>query len=114
MPRTFKRYPCRMKQAVKATAVLLFVSLLSGCSSAEAKACKAAQITNSQFLKTSNEFAVKGDEIKVTGGYGINSKARDYLYRQSREVEYKANLVIVNNPKCFTPEQVVNAQIAVK
>ena len=103
-----------MKQAVKATALLLFVSLLSGCSSAEAKACKAAEIANSQFLKSSHEFAVKGDEVKVTGAVGINSKARDYFYRQSREVEYKANLVIVNNPKCFTPIQVVDAQIAVK
>ena len=103
-----------MKQAAKATALILFVSLLSGCSSAEAKACNAAQKTNSQFLKTSDEFVVKGAEVKVTSGYGINAKARDYFYRQSREFEYKANLVIVNNPKCFTPEQVVNAQIAVR
>jgi hypothetical protein len=92
-----------MKQAVKATALLLLVSLLSGCSSAEAKACKAATEAYSKYRKIGDENINK---IPTSGYLGKYQKiALDaYLY---------ANKIVINNQKCFTPEQVVSAQLAV-
>jgi hypothetical protein len=92
-----------MKQAAKATALILFVSLLSSCSSAEAKACKAAK-----------EAYLSNKEI---GDKNINRKTDTSdlgkYERIGKKAYFVANKIIVNNQKCFTPEQVVEAQIAV-
>ena len=90
-----------MKQAVKATVLILFVSLLSGCSSSEEKACKAAK-----------EAYLSNKEI---GDKNINRKSDTTYLGKYRDIGerayYVANKIIVNNQKCFTPEQVVEAQI---
>ena len=99
-----------MKQPVKATALLLFVSLLSGCSSAEAKACKLAVKTESDyFLQAETLFA----QFLTESGKGtipetVNSVE---LFKLSNIASDKSKRVIVNNPQCFTPKQVVEAQV---
>jgi predicted component of type VI protein secretion system len=57
-----------MKQAAKASALVLAVSLLSGCSNAEAKACKAAEQAKIEYELQSdvnfNAYQKEIDEIK--------------------------------------------------
>ena len=92
-----------MKQAVKATVLVLFVSLLSSCSSAEAKACKAAKESYLSNKKIGDENINRKSDTTNLGKYrAIGERAY-----------YVANKIIVNNQKCFNPEQVVEAQIAV-
>ena len=93
-----------MKQAAEAIALILFVSLLSGCSSAEAKACKVAQESYSSNKKIGDDNIHRKSDTTNLGKYE----------RIGQHAYYVANMIVVNNQKCFTPEQVVNAQIAVK
>jgi len=94
-----------MKQAVKATVLVLFVSLLSGCSSAEAKACKLAVETQADYLKQSKTLMVKSSQQKI--GNPFNARK---LFDNGRYIFLKSQKVIVNNPSCFTAAQVVIAQ----
>jgi uncharacterized lipoprotein len=100
-----------MKQAVKATALALAVSLLSGCSSSEAKACKLAVQTQADYMKQKNDLLAQA-KIAYANATPTFNGAYD-LYDQSQEALLKSNKVIVNNPQCFTPQQVVEAQLAV-
>ena len=98
-----------MKQAAKAIALVLFLSLLSGCSSAETKACKLAVETKAEyFLKSETLFA----QFLVEGGKGtVEATANSVeLFEESQRLAKKANKVILNNPQCFTPKQVVEAE----
>ena len=95
-----------MKQAVKATALLLFVSLLSGCSSAEAKACKAAEQARAEYETETNELWDK-KQAKSNASLFFEALALD---EQAKETYLKSQRVIANNPSCFTPKQVVEAQ----
>jgi hypothetical protein len=84
--------------------VIAGLLLLPSCSSAEAKACKAAK-----------EAYISNKEI---GDKNINRKTDSSdlgkYKRIGRKAYFVANKIIVNNQKCFTPEQVVKAQIAVE
>ena len=102
MPRVFRGYPCRMKQAVKAATLILFVSLLTGCSSAEDKACKLAVETNANFVKEADDLY----------SHSISQESPS-LFELAGKTALKASKVIVNNPQCFTPKQVVEAQLVV-
>jgi len=93
-----------MKQAAQATTLILFVSLLSSCSSAEAKACMVAQESYSSNKKIGDDNIHRKSDTTNLGKYENIGKHAYYV----------ANMIIVNNQKCFTPEQVVNAQIAVR
>jgi len=96
-----------MKQAVKATALVLLVSLLSSCSSAEAKACEAAQKAHNDFYDEAGEYNGKA-VLKITP-----ESERKQLMQYGRNAYYRSQKVILNNPSCFTPEQLVEAQIYV-
>lgn len=100
-----------MKQAAKATALVLAVSLLSSCSSSEAKACKLAVETEADYSKQSNDLLAQANIAYANATPEFNG-AYD-LFDQSQEVALKSNKVIVNNPQCFTPKQVVEAQLLV-
>jgi hypothetical protein len=113
MPEAFKGYPYRMKQAIKATTLILFVSLLSGCSSAEAKACEAAQIAYKDYYKQAEDFAtLLKSELRDKVAEQNNELVNKYA-QSSGENLTKSNLVIINNAKCFAPQQVVEAQMLV-
>ena len=96
----FRGYPCRMKQAVKATVLILLVSVLSGCSSSEENACGEPQITVSKLIFEGQKFAEM-------------FKSEDYpkYYSSSQEAYYKAALTTVNYSECFSPEEIADAQI---
>ena len=89
-----------MKQAAKASALVLAVSLLSGCASAEENACGEPQITVSKLISEGQKFAEM-------------FKAESYpkYYSSSQEAYYKAALATVNYSECFSPEEIADAQI---
>jgi hypothetical protein len=96
-----------MKQAVKATVLILFASLLSGCLSSEEKACEAALLTHNSL-----EQEIDRDTKAVDGELKQQDKVLyEYVLSQLPINRKRLLLVIVNNQACFTPFDVANAQI---
>jgi hypothetical protein len=94
-----------MKQAAKATALVLAVSLLSGCSSSEDKACEAARKAHKDLVYVAGEY--NGAAVLETTPEIEASK----LLRLGSYQFNKSQKVIVNNASCFTPEEVADAQM---
>ena len=113
IPKAFRRYPCPMKQAAKATALVLAVSLLSGCSSSEEKACEEAESFRAfYFAKAESNFMSFKQELEAElarTGKGSNPAIEKYI-SGNLENKQKGFQVIVNNPKCYSAGQVVEAQ----
>ena len=96
-----------MKLATKTTALVLLMSLLSGCSSSEEKACEAALSTHN-FL----EQEIDRDTKAVDGELKEQDTVLyEYVLSQLPINRKRLLLVIVNNQACFTPFDVANAQI---
>jgi len=117
-----------MKHTVKATALLMLVSLLSSCSSAgnsaQDQACAAAQESHQRFeneIKIAYEADYEiyknindgSDEVKARQDYdALHDLFYDNLglYLNEKAVKLNSQKVIVNNQLCFSPEQVIEAQ----
>jgi hypothetical protein len=100
-------YPLPMKQVAKATALVLAASLLSGCSSPEAKACEAAEKARATYNKKAAAMQAEANTIRddLTKGFDV------YMLDNKGKKNYKLSLqVIITYKNCFTPEQVVEAQ----
>jgi hypothetical protein len=100
MPRAFKGYPCLMKQGVKAIALILLLSLISGCSSSPEPADK-------PLAKTECEIAVeKGTELIDKASEVMRTEGRDaakgsYVYWAFYTLE---------RSECFSPEVLAGAK----
>ena len=106
----FRGYPCDMKLAAKASILLLLVSILSGCSSAEEKACEAAEISRDNYNKEARELQVEAKKYPRFSGT-IEEAVTGRELSDKSFVAYELSLrVILTYPNCFTPEQVVEAQ----
>ena len=108
----------------------MLVSLLSSCSSAENsaqdKACAAAKESHQRFeneikiayeadyeIYKNNPFFDGSDEIKARQDYDmLHDLFYDNLglYLNEKAAKLNSQKVIVNNPICFSPEQVIEAQ----
>lgn len=119
-----------MQQAVKATTLLMLIPLLTGCSSSEdkawEKACQAAQESHQRFeneieiaieadweIYKNSPFFEGEDEIKARQEYDLlHDLFYDNLglYLNEKAAKLNSQKVIVNNPMCFSPEQVIEAQ----
>ena len=103
MPGAIKGYPYRMKQAVKATALILLVTLLSGCSSSPESADKPQ-------AKTDCEIATeKSTEMLEKIQLDSDTKGKDYV---------KLSLLtwafyVMEKSECFSSETVATARAAV-
>ena len=103
MPGAFRRYPCHMKQAVKATALILLVSLISGCSSSPKPADKPK-------TKTDCEIATeKSAEMLEKIQLDTETKGKEYG---------KISLLtwafyVIEKTECFSSETVATARAAV-
>jgi hypothetical protein len=92
-------------------APLLVVGLLilPGCSSAEAKACEAADITRQGFqaeaAKYQEDYLVKKELKSLEAGQAYLSK----VIAQSKAAE-----IILNNPACYTAEEQIEAQFSIE
>lgn len=81
----------------------MLVSLLSGCSSGgggnQANNCEAAESTRRSY---DFQAGAMREEFEATNDINLHYGAIN-IYKKSLQV-------ILNNPNCFTPEQVVEAQ----
>ena len=79
--------------------------LLPGCTSNEVKACNAAEQAVIEYeLESADKLTAYNNEINKNQRYdsSLSSKAAEAYLNSLR--------VIVNNPSCFTPKQVAEAQ----
>ena len=89
-----------MKQAVKATVLVLFVSLLSGCSSAAIPA-------DEPQAKTECEMATeKSSELMKIASEEISTKGRDYAKVSSLVWAF----YIIEKGECFDAQTVASAR----
>lgn len=105
-------YPLPMKLVAKAIALVLVVSLLSGCSNAEAEACAMTKIDVAEF----NRLAREHIETMFSG------ESAAFLQQDILTAQYveqwgggnfaKANLVVINNPQCYSNEELADAQLS--
>jgi len=86
--------------------VIAGLLFLPSCSSAEAKACKAAEQARAEYEIETKELY---DKKQAKSNASLFFEALE-LDKQARETYLKSQKVIVNNPSCFTPKQVVEAQ----
>jgi PBP1b-binding outer membrane lipoprotein LpoB len=100
MPGAIKGYPYRMKQAVKATALILLVTLLSGCSSSPKPADK-------PLAKTECEIASeKSSELLNKASEELETKGRDYAKASSLIWAF----YVIEKGSCFNSETVASAK----
>jgi hypothetical protein len=98
-----------MKRTSIASVLVLFASLLSGCSSAETKACEAAEASRYSYDEKADAMQSEADAIGRTSDIEVAFKK--FKLEQDAKATYKLSLqVIVTYKECFTPEQVVEAQ----
>ena len=79
--------------------------LLPGCTSNEVKACNAAEQAVIEYeVESADKLTAYNNEINKNQRYdsSLSSKAAEAYLNSLR--------VIVNNPGCFTPKQVAEAQ----
>ena len=86
--------------------VIAGLLFLPSCSSAEAKACEAAEQARAEYEKETNVLWDK-KQAKDNASLFIEGLA---LEEQVRKTYLKSQRIIANNPSCFTPKQVVEAQ----
>ena len=96
----FRGYPCRMKQAVRATALILLVSLISGCSSSPEPANKPQAKTECEIAteKSSELLEIASDELKTKG--------RDYAKASSLVWAFYT----IEKGECFEAQTVASAR----
>ncbi len=90
--------------------VIAGLLFLPSCSSAEAKACEAAEISRDTYDKKAGGLQ---DEAKALENRTSNLDLafKKFNLEQEAIATYKLSLqVIVTYKECFTPEQVVEAQ----
>jgi uncharacterized lipoprotein len=105
-----------MKQAAKATALVLAVSLLSGCSNSgveKAIVCQTAK-DDSRFYYDdyeTNKELLRAQIFKNLSETGTMENYQSKEFEQEmKENYYNSQLIIVNNPSCFLPSEVTEAQ----
>lgn len=99
----FCGYPLHMKQVVKATALVLALFLLSGCSSSP----KAAE---KQESKTECELASeKSAELLSKASEDLKTKGRDYAKASSLIWAF----YVIEKSNCFSSELVASAKTVI-
>ena len=98
-----------MPKVFLAPLLVVGLLLLPGCSSAEAKACEAADITRQGFqaeaAKYQEDYLVKKELKSLEAGQAYLSK----VIAQSKAAE-----IILNNPACYTAEEQIEAQFSIE
>ena len=99
-----------MNRALLTPFVIAGLLLLPSCSSAEAKVCEAATKAYSELQVKSQEL---GKSIKILEQGSLIFEAREKRKNQFF-IAKQALLVKINNPSCFTPQEVSEAQLVFK
>ena len=87
-----------MKQAAKATALVLAVSLLSGCSSSAKPADKPQANTECDLVK------------KIYEGFSNALKTEENTSDTFRKIYLTRSYYLLENPNCFTSVQIAAAR----
>jgi len=99
-----------MKKAVKATVLIVLASLLSGCTSAEDKACKQATADIAELYKKGQE-SIENTRRELNGFLEQDILTAQYIEEWGGGNFAKANLVVINNPQCYSNEELANSQL---
>jgi len=107
------RYSWQMLRLLLPSLSIAGLLLLPGCSNAEAEACDRAKLISDGFLMKASEY---GFEYEVANKLkeSFSQSLAGHNYSLAREQNLRARKVIVDNPSCFTPEQVTQAELLVK
>jgi len=109
-----------MKQTVKVSSLILFVYLLSGCSNSgveKAIVCQTAKDDSRYYYdnyETNKELlrAQVNKNLSETG-FLNNYQSKEFI-KEMNENFYNSQRIIVNNPSCFLPSEVTEAQGHIK
>jgi hypothetical protein len=104
-----------MKNEIVVGVLASSLLLLAGCSDSAAKACEVAVETRIEYQDLSKEFHSKYLKLIETTYDDGESTLEEHdrilsLYDKHIEARKDSNSVIINNPTCFSPKQVVEAQ----
>ena len=104
---SLKDYPCPMPTVFLTPFVIAGLLFLPSCSSAEEKLCEKAKLGIQEFSDDAKKYAAKSQPIYQTREALIEAKNNSIWMWESA---IKSQKIIVNNPNCFTPKEVVNAE----
>jgi|688.fasta_scaffold296286_2 hypothetical protein len=109
------RYYLQMSKVAVVGLVASGLLALTGCTDSAAKACEVVVKTKIEYQDLSKELHskyLKLIEASLDDGEGtIEDYERiDALNRKHLEAKKDSKSVIINNPTCFSPKQVVEAQ----
>ena len=86
--------------------VICGLLLITSCSSTDENACEAAQQVVEDDVNKASELLLSAKDLDKNG-YGLQAnEVRGEILRTSEKI----NRVILKNQKCFTPQQVGQAQ----
>ena len=103
MPCAFRDYPCSMKQSEKAITLILFASLLSGCSGSPEPADKAQAKTECEIATEKSSELIKKVEADV------KSNGREY----AKVALLNWAFYTIEKKECFSSEIIAQAQTAI-
>jgi hypothetical protein len=89
--------------------VLVGLLFLPSCSNAEAEACDDAKSISEVYFEKASEFRFEYDVSRKTKN-SLNQSLAGHYYLQANEQNLRARKVILDNPKCFLPEEVTKAE----
>ena len=93
-----------MHRSILTPLVIVGLLFLPSCSSAEKKVCEAASQAKIDYQINANfHWGNYQKLIKSQANWGES-------YNKAIEAQTNSQRVVVNNPKCFTPAQVAEAQ----
>ena len=102
-------YPWPMRRVFLALLLFAGLLLLPGCSNAQAEACDDAKSLSANYLNKASEF-----REAFTANKKINPSLAGHYYLLANTENIQARKIFVDNPSCFSSEQVVEAQLIVE
>ena len=98
-----------MPRAFLTPFVLVGLLFLPSCSNAEAEACDDAKSISEVYYEKASEFRFEYNvSIKIKNS--LNQSIAGYYSRLADEQNLRARKVILDNPNCFLPEEVTQAE----
>ena len=102
-------YPWPMHRVFLSLLLFAGLLILPGCSNAEAEACDDANSISEVYFEKASEFRFEYDVIRKTKN-SLNQSLAGYYSRLANEQNLIARKVILDNPNCFLPEEVTQAE----
>ena len=98
-----------MSKALLTPCVIVGLLLLPACSNAEAEACDKAKSISEVYFEKASEFGFEY-KVNIKTKNSLNQSLAGHYYLQANEQNLRARKVILDNPKCFLPEEVTQAE----